>query len=96
MEILQARARERIGFADPADLTVQIQSALATLADVEMRYEADQAQVEQLTGPAAWKARLRAGVEARHLREREPLVQRLAALHREMTSALMLKGFSPH
>ena len=96
MDLLQTRARERISFADPVDLTVQIQSALAILADVEMRYEADQAQVEQLTGPAAWKARLRAGVEARHLREREPLVQRLAALHREMTSALMLKGFSPH
>jgi hypothetical protein len=49
-----------------------------------------------LTGPAAWKARLRAGVEARHLRAREPLVQRLAVLHREMTSVLMVKRFSPH
>ncbi len=71
MARLHASAREHSTYADPVDLASAIQSALAALADVEVRYEADQAQVEQLTGPAAWKARLRAGVEARHLRARE-------------------------
>ena len=94
MARLQTSARDHSTYADPVDLTSAIQSALAALADVEVRYEADQAQVEQLTGPAAWKARLRAGVEARHLRAREPLVQRLSALHREMRSALMVKALS--
>jgi hypothetical protein len=92
---LHASAREHSTYSDPVDLASTIQSTLAALADVEIRYEADQAQVEQLTGPAAWKARLRAGVEARHLRAREPLVQRLSALHREMRSALMVHGISP-
>ena len=81
---------------DVDSLTSEIQAALAALADVETRYEADRAQVEQWTGPAAWKARLRAGVEAGHPREREPLVQRLAELHREMTAALMFKRVSSH
>jgi hypothetical protein len=81
--------------ADQADLTPEIQAALAALADVETRYEADRAQMEHWTGPAAWKARLCAGVEARHMRERQPLVQRLADLHREMTAALILRG-PPH
>ena len=94
MARLHASAREHSTYADPVDLTSAIQSALAALVDVEVRYEAEQAKVEQLTGPATWKARLRAGVEARHLRAREPLVQRLSALHREMRSALMVKALS--
>ena len=94
MPRLHASARERRTCADPVDLTSEIQSALAALADVETRYEADRAQVEQLTGPAVWKARLRAGVEARYLRDRAPLVKNLAALHTEMTSALMLQRSS--
>jgi hypothetical protein len=96
MARLHTSAREHSTYAAPVDLALEIQSALASLSDVEARYEADQAQVERLTGPAAWKARLRAGVEARHLRAREPLVQRLSALHREMTSALMVKRLPPH
>ncbi len=79
---------------DPADLTPKIQSILAALADVETRYETQRAQVEHWTGPAAWKARLRAGVEARHMRDRQPLVQHLAYLQREMTSAMMFSGSS--
>jgi hypothetical protein len=81
---------------DAGDLTPEIQSALAALADVETRYEVDRAQMDRLTGPAAWKARLRAGIEARHMRERQPLVQRLADLQREMTSALMFSRLSSH
>ncbi len=80
----------------PADLTPEIQSALAALADLETRYEAERAQMEHWTGPAAWKARLRAGVEARHLRDRQPLVQHLADLQRKMTSALMFSRLSSH
>jgi hypothetical protein len=96
MPRLHTSTREHATDAAPVDLTSEIQAALAALADVEARFEADQAQVEQLTGPVAWKARLRAGVEARRLRSREPLVQRLAALHREITSALMLKRLPLH
>ncbi len=48
---LHTSTREHATDADPVDLTSEIQAALAALADVEARFEADQAQVEQLTGP---------------------------------------------
>ena len=80
MAHLHVRAGEQSSYANLGDLTPEIRSALAALADLDTRYAADQARVEHLTGPAAWKARLRAGIQARYLREREPLAQRLAAL----------------
>jgi hypothetical protein len=73
----------------PADLGPEIQRALAALADVETRYEVECEQMERWTGPVAWKDRVRAGIEARHMRDRQPIVQRLADLQREMTAALM-------
>jgi hypothetical protein len=80
----------------PTDLGPEIQRALAALADVETRYEVECEQVDRWSGPMAWKDRVRAGIEARHMRERQPLVQRLADLQREMTAALMFKRLSRH
>lgn len=80
----------------PADLGPEIQRALSALADVETRYEVERERMKRWTGPTAWKDRVRAGIEARYMRDREPLVQRLADLQREMTSALMFRQVSHH
>jgi hypothetical protein len=80
----------------PADLGPEIQRALAALADVETRYEIECEQMERWAGPVAWKDRVRAGIEARHMRERQPIVQRLADLQREMTAALMFGRLRHH
>jgi hypothetical protein len=73
----------------PADLTPDIQHALATLADVETRFEIDRERLRGLSGPEGWKDRVRAAIEARYRREREPLVQRLADLQRELTNRMI-------
>jgi hypothetical protein len=82
--------------AYPSDLTPDIQRALATLADVETRYEIDRERVAQSSGPEGWKDRIRAALEARYRREREPLVRRLADLQREMTNTMMWSRESLH
>ncbi len=65
----------------PDDLLSELQATLAALADLEVRYEIDQEQLEGWTGPEAIKKRFAAQLEERHQREREPYVQRLAYLH---------------
>jgi hypothetical protein len=80
----------------PSDLTPEIQRALRALADIEARFEADQEGLEHWSGPSPAKQRLLAQLKARHGREREPLVQRLADLQREMTSAMIYAGMRPH
>ena len=73
------------------DLTSQIQAALAALADLETRYQIDHDALAQWTGPEALKRSFADQLEAHHAREREPLVQRLAALHQHMTTAAMFR-----
>jgi hypothetical protein len=84
------RVRESRTPADPSDLTPEIQHTLAALADVETRYEVERERLDHWTGPTQIKSRLLACLEARHQGDRLPLVQRLADLQREMTSALMM------
>jgi hypothetical protein len=70
----------------PNDLLAELQSTLATLADIEVRYEADRERLEAWAGPEAIKEKFAAQLEERHQRDREPYVQRLADLHyRTMT-----------
>jgi hypothetical protein len=70
----------------PDDLLCKLQSTLAALADLEVRYDVDREQLEGWTGPEAIKARFAAQLEERHQRGRQPYVQWLADLrHRTMT-----------
>jgi hypothetical protein len=65
----------------PDDLLCELQTTLAALADLEVRYQVDREQLEACTGPEAIKMRFTAQLEEHHQREREPYVQRLADLH---------------
>jgi hypothetical protein len=69
----------------PDDLLPELQTMLAALADLEVRYEKDREQLTAWEGPIAAKGRFAAQLEDRHKREREPYVQRLSDLqHRTM------------
>ena len=78
------------------DLTPELQRTLATLADVEMRLAVGRERLAGLTGPEGWRDRVRAALEAQYRREREPLVQRLGDLQREMTMRMMWSRRSLH
>jgi hypothetical protein len=70
----------------PDDLLPKLQTMLAALADLEVRYENDREQLTAWEGPEAAKGRFVAQLEERHQRDREPYVQRLSDLqHRTMT-----------
>jgi hypothetical protein len=64
----------------PDDLLPQLQSTLAALADIELRYHSDQGQLLEWAGPEAIKTRFAAQLAERYRRERAPYVQRLAEL----------------
>ena len=64
----------------PADLLPQLQSTLATLADIEARYQSDQEQLQGWAGPEAIKMRFAAQLAERYQTERTSYVQRLAEL----------------
>ena len=68
----------------PAGLLPQLQSTLAALADVELRYHSDQEQLQGWAGPEAIKTRFAAQRAERYLRERTPYVRRLAELQHLM------------
>ncbi len=73
----------------PSDLTPEIQTTLAALADVETRHEIERERLERYVGPA--KERLRSELAARHQAERTPLVQHLAFLQQALTWAMMVQ-----
>jgi hypothetical protein len=75
---------------DLSGLSPEIRSALAVLAEVEARYERDRASLVAWQGPNVLKRRFLDQLETRHAQEREPVVQRLAQLHQQMTTASML------
>ena len=64
----------------PADLLPQLQSTLAVLADIELRYHSDQEQLQGWAGPEAIKTRFATQLAERYQRERALYVQRLAEL----------------
>ena len=64
----------------PADLLPQLQSTLAALGGVELRYQSDQEQLQGWAGPEAIKTRFAAQLAERYQRERTPYVQRVAEL----------------
>ena len=64
----------------PADLLPQLQSTLAALAELEVCYHSDQAQLQGWAGPEAIKMRFAAQLAERYQTERTSYVQRLAEL----------------
>jgi hypothetical protein len=68
----------------PADLLPQLQSTLAALADIELRYHSDHEQLQAWAGPEAIKTRFAAQLEERYQRERNPYLQRLIELQHLM------------
>jgi hypothetical protein len=48
----------------PNDLLAELQSTLATLADIEVRYEADRERLEEWAGPEAIKEKFAAQLES--------------------------------
>jgi hypothetical protein len=69
----------------PIDLEDEMQSALATLADVELAYDKHRKMLDRWSGSAAQKACLSAELERLYQRDRQPLVMRLADLHERIT-----------
>jgi hypothetical protein len=61
-----------------------LQSTLASLADVDVRYEIERDYLEEWRGPDEVKRRLMAALEAGWRRGREPIVGRLTRLQNQM------------
>jgi hypothetical protein len=77
--------------SDRSALTAEIQRVLAALSEVEACYESDQDCLKGWSGPEAIRVRLVEHLDARHAQAREPLVQRLAELHQQITTASMFQ-----
>jgi hypothetical protein len=75
----------------PGDLEPAIQETLSILADIETHYEEERDQLERWGGPETVKERLADELESRRRQDREPYVQRLAALHQRMMSLTMFR-----
>jgi hypothetical protein len=76
---------------DLSDLAPEIRSTLAALAEVETRYESDRECLEGWSGSNAIRLRLLSHLEARHRRERQPLIELLAELYQHNMTASMLR-----
>ena len=77
---------------DPGTLSTEIQRVLTALADVEACYENDRECLKGWSVPEAIRMRFIEQLDARHAKAREPLVQRLAGLHQQITTAAMLQS----
>lgn len=77
---------------DPGTLSTEIQRVLATLSEVEACYESDRECLKGWSGPEAIRMRFIEQLDARHAKAREPLVQRLADLHQQITTAAMFQS----
>jgi hypothetical protein len=73
-------------------LTAEIQRVLAALSEVEACYERDRDCLKGWAGPEAIRARFVEQLDARHAEAREPLVQRLANLHQQITMVSIIQS----
>ena len=78
--------------ADRGALPPEIQEVLAALSEVEARYESELECLKGWSGPEAIRMRFIEQLDARHAEAREPLVQLLADLHQQITTAAMLQS----
>jgi hypothetical protein len=81
---------------DRGALTEEIQRVLAALSAVEACYESDRECLKGWSGPEAIRVRLVEHLDAHHTQERQPLVQRLADLHQQITTASMIQSLCRH
>src|SRR4051794_26522446 len=79
---LTTSAPEPPFYAD--DLLPALQSTLASLADVDVRYEIERDYLEEWSGPEEVRQRLITALEAVWGRDREPIVQRLTQLEKQI------------
>jgi hypothetical protein len=84
---------ERAALSQPdcGALTTEMQRVLAALSEVEANYESDRECLKGWSGPDAIRVRFIEQLETRHAEAREPLVQRLAELHQQITTASMFQ-----
>ena len=68
----------------PDELLPAMQSTLAALADLDLRFEIERDYLEEWSGPDEVKRRLTAAFEAGWQRDREPIVQRLTRLQEQI------------
>ena len=73
--------------ADRGVLIAEIQRMLSALSEVEACYASDRECLKGWSGPEAIRVRFVEQLEARHAEAREPLVQRLADLQQQITTA---------
>jgi hypothetical protein len=66
-----------------------LQSTLASLADLDVRYEIERDYLEEWSEPGEAKRRLVTALEAGWRRDREPIVQRLIWLETQFTAPRM-------
>ena len=66
------------------NLLPALQSTLASLADVDVRYEIERDYLEEWSGPEDVRQRLIAALESGWRRDREPIVQRLTRLEEQI------------
>jgi hypothetical protein len=78
--------------ADRGVLPPEIQEVLSALSEVEARYESELECLKGWSGPDALRVRFIEQLDARHAEAREPLVQLLANLHQQITTAAMLQS----
>src|SRR4051794_12902925 len=71
----------------PDNLLPALQITLASLADLDVRYEIERAYLEEWPGPDDVKRRLIAVLDASWRRDREPLVQRLTRLEEQIRAS---------
>lgn len=80
----------------PDDLLPQLQQTLATLADLQLRYEIERDQLESWSGPQKIKDRFLAELEQRHRANREPLVLRLIQARQQAEALKRLPRSGPN
>jgi hypothetical protein len=79
----------------PDDLLPELQTTLAAMADLEVRYEKDQEQLTAWKGPNAIKERFTAQLEEHHQRERMLCVQRLNELNHRTMRIMAFQDIGP-
>jgi hypothetical protein len=91
--MLRVPVHEPVALSQPdrSALTAEIQRVLAALSEAEACYESDRDCLKGWSGPEAIKVRFVEQLDARHAEAREPLVQRLAELHQQITTASMFQ-----
>jgi hypothetical protein len=91
MSRIPASKAAALSHPDRGALTAEIQRVLAVLSEVEACYKSDRECLKGWSGPYAIRARFIEQLDARHAEARKPLVQRLAQLQQQITTALLIQ-----